>query len=83
MKDLTKEEKATMLTRPQRKQGIVRTKLMNMKVDDIVLIEPKDWKWRSGGPNHLCRRVEEKTGMEFLCEEVLPSGQGWIITRTK
>lgn len=61
MKKLTPEEKATFVTRPMQKQGIVRTMLMNMKQGEIMLIESHEWKWKSATPAYLCRRVEEKT----------------------
>jgi hypothetical protein len=80
---ITQEEKAALRTRPLRKESPVRSMLMHMQVNEVLLIEPKDWTWTSGGPSHLCRRVEEKTAMRFLCEKVLPPGAGWVITRTQ
>ena len=81
MKKITEEEKAAMLTRPLRKQGLVRTMLLRMKVGDIILIEPHEWTWTSATPGYLCRRVEAKTTMKFEVEKVLPPEAGWIVTR--
>jgi len=83
MRNLTPEEKNALVTKPLRKQSRVRSMLMQMKVDDILLIEPQDWTWKSVAPSHLCRRVEEKTDMRFECEQVLQPITGWVVTRVK
>ncbi len=83
MKQLTEEEKAQYVTRPMRKQGIVRTMLLNMKVGDIMLIESAEWKWTSATPAFLCRRIEAKTTRKFECEKALQPKTGWIIVRTE
>lgn len=83
MKKLTPEEKAAYTTRPMQKQGIVRTMLMNMKLNDIILIEEHEWKWKSATPAYLCRRVEEKTKWKFECEKAIAPQKGWLITRIK
>ena len=83
MKQITKEEKAALVTRPMRKQSLVRTMLLNMKVADIFIIEPQDWKWTSATPASLCRRIEKETELKFECENVLKPQTGWVITRTK
>ncbi len=84
MKRLTKEEKASIETRPLSKKNIVRIYLLKMNVEDIILVEPQDWTWRSATPAYLCRRVEEQqNGWKFEVERVLPPGAGWIITRVR
>ncbi|MES2620043.1 MAG: hypothetical protein V4615_04255 [Bacteroidota bacterium] len=84
MKKLTAEEKAKFITRPMKRQGYVRTLLMNMKPGDIILLELVEWKWKTKSPSFLCRRVEEdNTGWKFECEKIVQGGSGWIITRTK
>lgn len=83
MKKITPEEKATFVTRPMQKQGIVRTMLMNMKQGEIMLIESHEWKWKSATPAYLCRRVEEKTKWKFVCEKALQPKSGWLITRVE
>ena len=83
MKRITEEEKAQLITRPMKRQGYVRTLLMNMKPADIILIEPKDWTWKSQAPSFLCRRVEAATAFKFDCEKVIGGSGGWIITRIK
>lgn len=83
MKQITEEEKATFVTRPLRKQSLVRTLLLNMKPADILFIETHEWTWKSATPGYLCRRVEEKTDRKFECEKVLQPKSGWVITRVK
>jgi len=83
MKRLTKEEKAAIETRPLSKKNIVRIYLLKMQVEDIIMVEPQDWKWKSATPAYLCRRVEEQNGWKFEVERVLPPGAGWIITRVQ
>jgi len=83
MKLITQEEKAAMVTRPLKKQGAIRTMLLNMQVADILFIAPKDWTWTSATPGFLCRRVEETTNRKFECEKVLEPTAGWVVTRVK
>ena len=83
MKMITEEERAAMVTRPMRKQSPVRTMLMNMKVNDILFIQPEDWTWKSATPAFLCRRVEKETDRLFECEAVLQPSQGWIVKRVQ
>ncbi len=82
MKQLTEEEKAQFVTSPMRKQGVVRTMLMNMKVADIMFIESSEWKWKTAAPSFLCRRVESETTRKFECVKAVQPKTGWIITRT-
>ena len=81
MKKLTEDEKEKLIRRPMKRQGYVRTLLMSMKLNEIILIEPKDWTWESKPPSFLCRRVEDKTNFKFDCQKVLSDGGGWVITR--
>ncbi len=83
MKFITEEELAAMLTRPMRKQSAVRTMLMNMKVNDILFIQPEDWKWKSATPAFLCRRVEKETNWRFECAAVLQPSKGWVVRRVE
>ena len=80
MKKITPEEKAQLITRPSTNQSAVRTMLLHMKVDEILLIEAHEWTWKSATPGYLCRRVEEKTDMRFECQRVLQPTPGWVIT---
>lgn len=82
MKKLTKEEKSAMVTRPLRKQGVFRSYLLQMQVDDIVFISAQEWPSKSATPGYLCRRVEKKTTFKFEVEKVLNAAPGWIVTRT-
>ncbi len=81
MKKLTKEEKSAMVTRPLRKQGVFRSYLLQMQVDDIVFISEQEWQSKSATPGYLCRRIEKKTTFKFEVEKVLNASPGWIVTR--
>jgi len=83
MKKLTKEEAAAIQTRPLSKKNIVRIYLLKMEVDETILVEPKDWTWKSATPAYLCRRVEEQTNWKFECERALDPTIGWLIKRVK
>jgi hypothetical protein len=83
MKKLTPEEKAAFTTRPMKRQGLVRTMLLNMDVADIYFIETAEWKSRSNTPAYLCRRLEKDTSLKFECEKALLPKTGWIIVRTE
>ena len=79
---LTKEEANRIDTRPSGRGSIVRTHLLNMDVGDIILLEPKDWKWKSRRPSTYCRRLERKTDRQWKCDTAL-DGSGWVIERVK
>lgn len=83
MKKITQEEKDQMITRTSANQSAVRTMLMHMKVDEILLIEAHEWTWKSAQPGYLCRRVEERSDMRFECQRVLQPTPGWVITRVQ
>ncbi len=83
MKQITAEEKAKFVTHPMGKQSLARIMLMNMMINDILLIETADWKWKSATPAFLCRRIEKETDRKFEVEKVLQPKTGWIITRVK
>jgi len=51
-----------------------------MKVNDILLIEPKDWKWKRKQPGIYCRRLEKHHAIKFSCGKAL-DGSGWVIKR--
>jgi hypothetical protein len=81
MKKISEAEKAALKTRPLSRQGYIRSSIMQMQPKEIILIEPRDWTWKTAVPSRLCRRVERETGRTYECEKVLEPSGGWIITR--
>ncbi|MBP9153162.1 MAG: hypothetical protein KBF73_12830 [Flavobacteriales bacterium] len=82
MKKLTREEANNISTRPAGRGSIARTYLLTMNVGDIILLETKDWKWKSRKPSTFCRRLEKETGRQWKCDTAL-DGSGWVIERIK
>jgi hypothetical protein len=82
MKKITEAEKASMDTRVLSRYGNVRALIMQLEVKEILLIESKDWKWKSAVPSKLCRTIERETNRKFVCEKVLSAPGGWTVTRT-
>jgi hypothetical protein len=83
MRLISPEEKAAMVMAPRHNEKGLRTTLLQMQVEEIILIEEHEWTWKSAQPNALCRRVEAKTGRKFECEKVVSPGSGWVITRVR
>ncbi|MES2621860.1 MAG: hypothetical protein V4615_13505 [Bacteroidota bacterium] len=81
MKKITEAEKAALNTRTLSRQGNVRTLITQLEVKEILLIEPKDWTWKSAVPSQLCRTIERATNRKFVCEKVLSAPGGWTVTR--
>lgn len=82
MKKLSKEEAKNINKRPAGRSSMARIHLLNMEVGDIILLEPKDWKWKSRKPSTYCRKLERDTAREWNCETAL-DGSGWVIERMK
>lgn len=82
MKKLSKEEARSIKTRPAGRSSMARIYLLNMEVGDIILLETKDWKWKSRKPSTYCRRLERDTGRQWKCETAL-DGSGWVVERIK
>ncbi|MCB0755874.1 MAG: hypothetical protein H6603_07110 [Flavobacteriales bacterium] len=82
MKKLSKEEAASIATKPPGRSSVVRSYLLGMEVGDIILLEKKDWKQRKRKPSTYCRELERKSGRQWKCETAL-DGSGWVIERVK
>jgi hypothetical protein len=82
MKRLTEEEAGKIMLKPAGRGSLIRTMLLSMKPGEILLIEPKDWKWKKKTPTTMCRRVEKKTTLHFTCLKAA-DGSGWVVRRVK
>ena len=82
MKKLTREEADKIPRKPPGRSSYVRNILINMKVGDIVLIEPQDWGWKSKLPSALTKYIESNSAMRFKCEQALDKS-GWVVERTE
>lgn len=80
MKTLTQEEADKIAVKPSGRGTYLRSVLFNMKVNDIILLEPKDWKWKRKQPTDYLRRLEKNNGLKFSCGKAL-DGSGWVIKR--
>ena len=80
MKPLTKEEASNIKVVPRGKGSLLRHQLITMKVDEIVLVEKKDFNWKGKPLSTFIRRVEKSAKMRFTCGKAL-DGSGWVVTR--
>ena len=81
MKRITKEESAALPKRPNNRLSWFRGVLFGMKVGEIIMLEPQDWKQKRA-PITVIKRMTGKQGREWKCETLL-YGKGWVIERLK
>ena len=80
MKKLTAEEAANIVTRPAGYGSMVRLMLLSLKPGEFLLIENKDWKWKSQTPITYCSRLGNRSTRKFECARVA-DGSGWLAKR--
>jgi len=80
MKKLTEEEAAKIITNASGNSSLLRNTMLAMKTGEIILVEPKDWKWKTKTPSTMCRRLEWHSSLRFTCKKAV-DGSGWIIQR--
>ena len=81
MKRLTRAEADDLPKKPNSRISWIRGILFQMKVGEIILIEPRDWKQKRA-PITVIKRMKGKEGREWKCETVLHGG-GWVVERVK
>ena len=80
MKILTAEEAQQINLKPPGRGSLARTMLLNMKAGEYVLIENKDWKWRTRTPMTYCRTLEKESKFKFECFRTADDS-GWLVKR--
>ena len=78
MKKLTKEE-AAKLSFKLGTSTVVRTVVMHLDLEEILLIEKKDWTQKNG-PGQMLTRITEKTNRKFSMK-TLADDSGWVVER--
>ncbi|MCF8258045.1 MAG: hypothetical protein K9J06_10840 [Flavobacteriales bacterium] len=81
MKRLTKEEADQLPRRPDNRTSWFRGVVFSMKVGEIILLEPQDWKHKRS-PITTLKQMTKKNGREWTCEMLL-NGLGWVVERVK
>jgi hypothetical protein len=82
MRKITEAEAAAIVAKPVGNASPLRTMLLDMKPGEILLVESKDWTWKTKTPSAMCRRLEWHSTLKFECKVAL-DGSGWIIKREK
>jgi len=82
MRTLTKEEALMIKVRPEGRTTYARGILMNMRVGEMILLEPKDWTQKHRKPRTYCLQLGRLTGRAWKCATAL-DGSGWVIERVK
>lgn len=80
MKKLTPEEAQQIDIKPPGRGSLVRTMLLTMKPGEYVLIENKDWKWRTRTPMTYCRTLEKRSKLKYECHRTADAS-GWLVKR--
>ena len=80
MKKLTPEEAGEIRLKPPGRGSLVRTTLLSMKVGEFVLIETKDWKWKTQTPVTYCRGLERRSSLKYECHRTADLS-GWLVKR--
>ena len=80
MKKLTAEEAAQIALKPPGRGSLARTMLLTMKPGEFILIENKDWKWKTQTPMTYCRRLERRSKLKFDCSRTADAS-GWLVKR--
>lgn len=79
MKKLSKEELNGLTLKGKGRSSEVFNSILNLKVGEGLLIEPKDWH-RKASPSTLVKYIE-KTHHLRLSYSALTDGQGWLVKR--
>lgn len=79
MKKLTKEELHNFILKGKGRSSEVFNSILNLKVGEGLLIEPKDWH-RKASPSTLVKYIE-KTHQLQLSYSALIDEQGWLVKR--
>jgi len=82
MKKLTEAEAQAIATKPMGRVSRFRAQLLSMKVGEYLLIEKKEWEWKTASPSVMCRRLEDRSSIRFDCKRTLDNS-GWLIKREK
>lgn len=80
MKKLSAEEFSKLPLKGKGRSSELYNSIINLKINEALLIEPKDWK-RKAGPSTLIKYIE-KTKSIKLNYSALAEGQGWVVVRT-
>lgn len=82
MKKMSKEEAKRFKTKPRGRSSKLRSMLLTMELDEVVLLERQEWTWKRLKPSSYCRRLEKKSPKRWVCRELVDE-QGWLIERVK
>lgn len=80
MKKLTPQEAEQIQLKPPGRGSLVRTMLLTMKVGEYVLIENKDWNWKTQTPVTYCRGLERRKKLKYECHRTADA-TGWLVKR--
>ena len=79
MKKLSQEEFSNLALKGRGRSSEVYNSIINLKVGEALLIEPKDWN-RKAGPSSLVKYIEKTQGLKFTYS-ALAESSGWVIKR--
>ena len=80
MKKLTAEEAEQITVKPHGRASLVRTMLLTMKPGEFILIENKDWKWKTQTPVTYCRGLEKRSKLKYDCHQTADASK-WLVKR--
>lgn len=77
MKKLSPEEFSSLSLKGKGRSSELYNSILNLKIDEALLIEPKDWN-RKAGPSTLVKYIEKTRGLK-LVYSALSDGKGWVV----
>jgi len=80
MKKLTAEEAAQISIKEHGRSSYARAMLLNMKPGEFILLENKDWKWKTQSPVTYCRGLEKHSKLKYECNRTADAS-GWLVKR--
>jgi len=80
MKKITAEEAGKLLLKLDGRGMYVRAGLFSLKPGEYLVIERKDWTWKTQTPKTYVRKFQKKYSMKFDCKHIA-DGSGWLIKR--
>jgi hypothetical protein len=82
MKKISAEEVEKIMTKPAGYGSLVRKALFSLKPGEGLIIENKDWTWKSQTPGTYCKRLSKQGEAQFEANRII-DGSGWLAKRIK
>jgi hypothetical protein len=80
MKKISKEEAESLIVSPHGYGMPVRKAILTLKPGEYLVVERKDWTWKTQSPityvNRMSKKIKKR---KFECKQIA-DGSGWLVT---